>query len=111
MELKQIAQICHETNRAYCLAIGDHSQVPWDEAPEWQRKSAIDGVRHATDPTATPADSHNNWLREKRLEGWVYGEEKSVDRKEHPCMVPFEQLPEDQQRKDVLFLAVSRALL
>ena len=30
--------------------------------------------------------------------------------KTHPCMVPFDQLPEWQQKKDKLFLAIVRAL-
>ena len=32
-----------EINRAYCAALGDTSQLPWDQAPEWQRQSAING--------------------------------------------------------------------
>lgn len=42
-ELK-IAEICHEANKLYCEAIGDHSQVSWDKAPDWQRESVINGV-------------------------------------------------------------------
>ena len=46
----QIASICHEANRAYCLSIGDESQPEWATAPDWQRVSAINGVRfHLTE--------------------------------------------------------------
>lgn len=44
MNAEQIAQIVHEANRAYCATIGDFSQAKWDEAPDWQKASAIDGV-------------------------------------------------------------------
>lgn len=109
--ITKIARVCHEANRAYCQSLGDDSQLPWDSAPEWQRLSAVDGVRHAEDPNAKAEDSHKSWLAGKQRDGWKYGPVKDPDRKEHPCMVPFEELPPEQQRKDVLFLAVARALL
>ena len=42
---EQIARVAHEANRAYCLSLGDPSQLPWEEAPDWAKESAIDGVR------------------------------------------------------------------
>ena len=30
------ARASHEANRAYCLAIGDASLAPWEQAPDWQ---------------------------------------------------------------------------
>jgi hypothetical protein len=110
--IHEVARVCHEANRAYCAVLGDDSQPPWDEAPEWQRESAITGVWHVNgNRDAKPEDSHNSWLAEKRRDGWVYGPVKNPEAKQHPCCVPYEDLPEDQKRKDVLFLAVARALL
>jgi hypothetical protein len=107
----QIARVCHEANRAYCLSIGDHSHLPWDSAPEWQKNSAIDGVNFVlAHPTASPRSSHDNWLAEKERAGWRYGPVKDEEKKEHPCFVPYEELPEHQRKKDDLFLAVVRAL-
>jgi hypothetical protein len=61
-----IAQVAHEINRAYCQSIGDDSQPTWEDAPDWQRHSALDGVHfHLENPLATPDASHNNWLRDK----------------------------------------------
>ena len=39
-------------------------------------------------------------------EGWTYGPEKRPDLKQHHCIVPFDQLPREQQAKDYLFRAV-----
>lgn len=109
--IDQISRVCHEANRAWCAEHGDLSQLPWEDAPKWQIDSCIDGVRFALEnPDAPPSASHDNWLAEKRREGWVYGEEKDPLRKTHPCMVPFEELPAHQQVKDRLFLAIVRAL-
>jgi hypothetical protein len=107
MSIEVIARICHEVNRIYCKSIGDNSQAPWDDAPEWQRQSAINGVRHKLEnPQATPEDSHKNWLTEKERDGWKYGPVKDVEKKEHPCFVSYHELPESQRIKDELFLAV-----
>lgn len=111
VDVEAIARVAHEVNRAYCQALGDDSQSPWDEAPRWQRQSAIDGVKfHLANPDAGPEASHENWLRDKVADGWKYGLTKNPETKEHPCMVPFDQLPREQQAKDYLFRAVVRAL-
>lgn len=106
-----IAKTCHEANRALCSAFGDNSQTPWEEAPAWQRDSACDGVRfHMSNPDAPASASHDNWMALKHSGGWKYGPIKDASRLEHPCMVPFEQLPLEQQAKDHLFKAVCVAL-
>lgn len=110
--IEDTARLAHEVNRGYCAFLGDHSQPPWEEAPEWQRKSAITGVQGVAAGTiTTPGDSHRSWLAEKERDGWIWGPVKDPERKEHPCMVPFEQLPADQQAKDFLFLATVKAAL
>lgn len=106
-----IAKVCHEANRAYCSALGDHSQQSWDDAPEWQRESAIKGVEFIlSNPSADPSASHVSWLAEKEATGWKYGPVKDPDKKEHPCFVPYCMLPEEQRMKDHLFGAVVRVL-
>jgi hypothetical protein len=111
MNIKAIARVAHEVNRAYCEALGDHSQVRWEEAPLWQRDSAVHGVVfHILNPEASPGESHENWMEEKIEEGWTYGPIKDAQKKEHPNLVPFDQLPEEQKVKDVLFKAVVDAL-
>lgn len=98
------ARVAHEVNRAYCQAIGDDSQVPWDEAPDWQRNSAMKGVVAANNG-ATPEQLHESWCAQKRREGWKHGPVKDPEAKTHPCLVPYEQLPAEQRIKDHLFRA------
>lgn len=114
MNLEQIARIAHETNRAYCESIGDSSQPRWEDAPEWQRTSAIKGVQfhlaaHQRRETPTASASHESWLDEKRRDGWTYGPVKNAAKKEHPCFVPYDELPLEQRMKDYLFGAVVAA--
>lgn len=111
MNIEQIAAVCHEANRAYCQQIGDDSQPSWGDAPDWQKESAIVGVKfHVDNPDAKPCDSHKEWCKLKVAEGWQYGPVKDQDKKEHPCLMPYEQLPNEQKYKDALFIAVVRVL-
>lgn len=112
MQTTDIAKICHEVNRAYCAALGDHSQPAWSDAPEWQRSSAIKGVEFTiANPDAPPSASHDSWLKEKRDTGWKYGSVKDPVRKEHPCFVPYDELPLEQKVKDYLFQAVVKSTM
>lgn len=109
-KIEAIAKVCHETNRAYCEVTGDRSQLRWEDAPEWQKSSARNGVKFSLENVVTPEQSHENWRNVKLQEGWTYGPVKDVNRKEHPCMVPYEALPTEQRTKDTLFLGIVRAL-
>jgi hypothetical protein len=109
-----IAKVAHETNRAFCETLGDTSQPKWEDAPEWQRSSAVKGVQfhldaHMKGETPTPSASHDSWLDEKRADGWKYGPVKDADKKEHPCFVPYDELPVEQRLKDYLFGSVVAA--
>lgn len=107
-----IARVAHEASRAYCITLGDNSQLPWDEAPAWQRESVIAGVQFiADDPRRSPVDSHISWCDHKYATGWTYGPVKDEVAKTHPCLRPYHELPEEQRRKDALFVAIVRALL
>lgn len=110
--IEQIARVCHETNKAYCETVGDHSQKHWDEAEEWQRQSAINGVRFAIDNSDAPASAqHEAWLIDKEKDGWKYGPIKDPAKKEHPCCVPYADLPIEQRIKDYLFKHVVRSFV
>jgi hypothetical protein len=111
LEISDIAKICHEANRAYCQAIGDNSQPAWDDAPDWQKDSAVAGVRFRMDTPSAPASAqHESWMRDKAAAGWVYGPVKDAEKKQHPCMVPYDDLPEEQRVKDALFAGIVHAL-
>ncbi len=107
-----IAAITHEANREYCARFGnDHTQVAWEAAPDWQRKSAIGGVLAVLSGEAkSPEEQHESWMRLKIEDGWKYGERKDAEAKTHPCLVPYAQLDEYQRRKDHLFRAIVLAL-
>jgi hypothetical protein len=107
-----IAQVCHDSNRAYALATGeDPAKVwsTWDLAPEAIKESSRVGVRKALEG-ATPRELHQSWCATKQADGWTYGETRDNDRKIHPCLCAYDLLPEAQRVKDSLFGAIVSAL-
>lgn len=110
--LELVARVCHEANRSYCESIGDHSQPAWADAPDWQKKSVMAGVENVFDnPDSSPEQSHDMWMKMKLDDGWKWGPEKDPERKEHPCIMPYSELPDKQRAKDDLFLDVARIML
>ena len=109
-DMNYIAKVCHQVNKAYCEALGDNSQPEWDDAPEWQRSSARMGADLHMSGNFGPEASHISWMRQKLEDGWKYGPIKDPEKKEHPCIVPFADLPREQQAKDFIFRAVVHAL-
>ncbi|MBI4870943.1 MAG: SUMF1/EgtB/PvdO family nonheme iron enzyme, partial [Candidatus Riflebacteria bacterium] len=99
--------------------------VPYSELPEDYREAYRAGVRsaltslHALGYSFQPARNdghgagldaheveelavaeHKRWWRAKLAQGWMYGPVKDVIEKRHPCMVPWEQLPDDMKERD-----------
>lgn len=111
MKIEDIARICHEANRAICATQNDFSQKSWDEAEGWQRQSSMEGVKFALENPDAPASvSHDSWMKDKIDAGWVYGKVKDGAKKTHPSILPFDQLPPQEQAKDYLFKGIVNAL-
>ena len=102
MDIEEIAGMCHEVNRLYCRKLGDFSQLGWDEAPAWQRESAIKGVQHALEnPNAKPSDSHESWLAEKKAASEKVAEADFLGAGQQGCGTGESLAPVDQGAVDV----------
>jgi len=97
-ELK--ARIHHIAWIAYQIAVEqDYNEQPNKD----QLDSLIDAQRRFNEnPNITAEQNHNNWMQFKASQGWKYGPVKDFDKKEHPDMVPFDQLPVVEKRKDIM---------
>lgn len=99
-----IAQIRHIGWVAYQIAAGQ----PYNEQiNEDQLKSLLDGIRFQDEnPDNTPEQNHDNWMKMKVSQGWVYGKVKDFEKKTHPDMLSFNELPDIEKRKDVSDMTV-----
>ena len=43
---------------------------------------------------------HEVWAKTRIEQGWKYGETRNDEKKEHPCLVPYEELPEEERVYD-----------
>ena len=43
---------------------------------------------------------HEVWSAGRMKDGWTYGEERNDAEKKHPCLVPYEQLSEEEKEYD-----------
>jgi hypothetical protein len=45
-------------------------------------------------------NTHEVWAQQRMAEGWQYGAERDDKKKLHPCLVPYEDLPENEKEYD-----------
>jgi len=111
-QAEEIARVIHAANRELQIVQGDpRPSPPWDDAPDYQVEQSIASVAAAlADPGRTAEQNHQGWYERLLAEGWTYGPVKDEAAKTHPDLVPFGQLPEHEQQKDRLFIAIVRAL-
>lgn len=43
---------------------------------------------------------HEVWAQSRMDQGWTYGEERNDALKHHPCLIPYEELPEVEKAYD-----------
>ena len=43
---------------------------------------------------------HEVWSAGRMKDGWAYGEERNDAEKKHPCLVPYEELSEEEKEYD-----------
>jgi hypothetical protein len=106
----EIARVCHEANRALQVVQRDPApSLAWDEAPPWQREFAAECVEYGR-TSVSPEVLHRRWCDAKHADGWTLGDVKDAEAKTHPCLVPYDDLPQGERDKDDLFQAVVHAL-
>jgi hypothetical protein len=62
------------------------------------RVTLTDEIRELTELLA--GNAHDIWARQRLAEGWRYGPRRDDAKKENPCLVPYEDLPESEKEYD-----------
>ena len=109
---EMVAAVCHNAIKGLCEFHGDYSNPSFDEIELWQLESTYSGIDFVIEnPDVTPQELHESWMKYKIEQGWFYGEEKDPEKKTHPCLVPYDQLPEFQQLKDSVFRSIVKGFM
>ena len=43
---------------------------------------------------------HDVWAETRISQGWTYGKERDDEKKTHPCLIPYEELPDNEKEYD-----------
>ena len=110
-DLDPIAQTVHEAMRAWAKANGQNDLPAWGRAPKWMKESTRASVQFVLDhPKAGAGAQHEQWMAQRQEQGWRFAETRDDTLKHHPMLIPFEALPDFEQKKDHLLIAIVKAL-
>lgn len=96
-----------------CYQMG--ADLPLHDVPddfsisEERLESLIDGTHYVLEhQNMTAEDNHKLWMQEKLKQWYSYDKKLSVEDKTHPSLIPFNDLPDVEKRKDEMDLLMVR---
>lgn len=101
-----IARAAHEAIRAYSVSIGDDSYEHWEHTSEWQSDDLLRKIDRLL-AGETSDQMHKIWRDSKIERGWVWGPVMDLDKKTHPDLVPYDELPIERKHKDLLLSIIT----
>lgn len=107
-EVDLCARAAHEVNRTWNMAIGGFVDPQWEQLTEEQKQAARNSVIGVVTHDFNAEQTHAAWVAEKKSQGWTHGEVKNLATKEHPCLVPYSELPPEFKVKDELWIGSVR---
>lgn len=84
--------------------------VPWAEREPEFREQFVKVIERQCGPlrSSSPEELHGSWMQAYYEMGWQYGETYDRENKNHPDLVPYNQLGELEQDKDAVFIALCK---
>lgn len=114
MTYEEIAKVAYQTYREYLKNTNSTTNLlDWDECPDWEKKSAIIGVRtYINNPEDSIEKNHERWMKERLTNNGVYYTERDKISFDYLPRepIPFLQLSKKLQVKDFIFQNVVYAL-
>jgi hypothetical protein len=107
----EIAAMCHQAHREYCILLGDYTNRGWEHSQEEVKDSLRAAITfHIDHPETTFQEIHGRWLADRLSQGWNHGRIKNPLTKEHPDLVSYNDLSTRAKFKDRLFMAIVRLM-
>jgi hypothetical protein len=112
-----VARQLHTVNSAYTLVLRgnappDLAAIPtFDEAPPYQRDTFLSLTKKIVGKRPiTPTEVHQEWIDLMKGNGWTRGT-LNEHNKTHPLLVPYADLPANEQIRAVLFIAAVQGVM
>ncbi len=110
-EVDACARHAHEGHRIYRQLMGDLSHKPWDEIDVVHRQPVYVAVIGIVESDDDAVRSHERWVQNLTATGWTKGEKKDGERKTHPNLVPWEDLPNEVQELNKMFVRSVKSMI
>lgn len=111
MKIQQIAQLCHESGRLFSKIIGAEAPPDWESLTPDEKAEIIALVDYRIENTNAPFSAqHAKWKDNKIAAGWKFGKIFNEDKKTHPCIIPYDELPINTRRADAIAVAIINAM-
>lgn len=107
VNIMTLARVIHENNRALQYFNGEEVGPEWLDAPQEQVAGVVKGIQMVS-LGGNPRSLHASWMKDKIDNGWVLGPVKDETKLTHPNLLPYDQLPKEQQLKDVIFYTTAK---
>lgn len=96
---EDLARICHEAHLALRIGLNDSADdAHFDALPQW-RKDLVTGEVRMIREGRSHAEVHQAWADRLREQGWRWGIYRDVQLKQHPNLVPYDDLPVSEKAK------------
>ena len=86
---------------------GEQPSSPWSEKTDEQKLASAETIRHYAEDGGyglmSAEEIHNEWIKKKQAEGWIYGPEFNFEAKTDPSMTVHWDLPYNEAIRDDLY--------
>jgi hypothetical protein len=109
---EQVAEVCHGAFAGLQAATGDNfPSPPWLHLAPDLKAAAVEGVRRVRQlgSSLSARDHHQEWVGYMTALGWSRGR-RDAEKRTHPDLADWEDLPVSEQDKDRVFIAIVVAL-
>jgi len=101
VEWDELSEEFKESNRAQARSIGEKLNVVGLAFDAGESTAPTVDEFDAETILLLAENEHIRWMQEKLANGWVYASVRDNEKKHHPLLVSYEQLPPDEQQKDI----------
>lgn len=105
--IDNICRECHTANNSLRLTNNESELPDWEYLSQDLKDNTKNTVLQILDnPSYTAENAHDEWMKHKMTQGWVYGENKDDVKKTHPLLIPFSEMSDIDKLKDQLFIDI-----